>query len=60
MPEIDPMSKHGAEILASRIRTYWASKGILVSPKTVREPDPTGKREYIYVVRSDISLRGNA
>ena len=57
MPEIDPMSKHGAEALAHRIQAYWAGKGVCVSPQIIKEPDATGRREYMYVVRSDIKFK---
>ena len=56
MPEIDPMSKHGAEALARRIQAYWAGKGVNVAPQIIQEPDATGKREYMYVVLSDIKF----
>ena len=56
MAEIDPMSKHGADVLARRIQAYWADKGVNVSPQIIKEPDATGRREYMYVVRSDIKF----
>lgn len=52
----DPLSKAGAQDIARKIRAYWARRGVELSPEIVQEPDPTCKREYIYVVRSGIKF----
>ena len=50
------MSREGAETLARRIRIYWAGKGVNISPEVLKEPDPTGRRENMYVVRSNLQF----
>ena len=52
----DSLTRDGADQLAYRIRSYWASKGRNIRVEVCPEPNPTRNREIMFVVRSNLSL----
>ena len=48
------LTRHKAETLADRLRTYWARKGYEVTVWIEREPWVPGVQEVGWAVRSDL------
>jgi hypothetical protein len=57
-PTRDWMTREGAEALAAKISTYWASRGVLVRTWVVQvmkdQVDP--RHEGVWCVRSDLKV----